>query len=203
MAEGIVCPKCRYVRKSDEAVPEWQCPSCQVVYAKAQLQPALAAGGVALPQRTMESLSTGRRPQEVRDNRNLGFGVAAGTGAALIGAVLWAVVTAVTHYKIGWMAVGVGALVGIVVRATGKGRSNIFGIAGAIISLFGCVAGNFLAVVIMASNQESVPLLELLSRTTPSLFVAVMTETFSPMDLLFYGLAVYEGFRFSIVRVEE
>jgi glutaredoxin len=31
------CPKCGYVRKSEEIAPEWQCPSCQVVYAKASV----------------------------------------------------------------------------------------------------------------------------------------------------------------------
>jgi glutaredoxin len=32
------CPKCGYVRKSEELAPEWQCPSCQVVYAKASIR---------------------------------------------------------------------------------------------------------------------------------------------------------------------
>lgn len=29
------CPKCGYVRKAEDMAPEWQCPACQVVYAKA------------------------------------------------------------------------------------------------------------------------------------------------------------------------
>jgi glutaredoxin len=32
----IICPKCNYVRKPTDHVPDWQCPACQVVYAKAQ-----------------------------------------------------------------------------------------------------------------------------------------------------------------------
>ena len=46
MAEGTRCPKCGYVRKNDEVVPEWQCPACQVVYTKAQPEPepAFSAG---------------------------------------------------------------------------------------------------------------------------------------------------------------
>jgi glutaredoxin/rubredoxin len=32
----IVCPKCNYVRKQTDEAPDWQCPACQVVYAKAQ-----------------------------------------------------------------------------------------------------------------------------------------------------------------------
>lgn len=29
------CPKCNYQRKPTDVAPAWQCPSCQVVYAKA------------------------------------------------------------------------------------------------------------------------------------------------------------------------
>ena len=29
-----VCPKCRYVRKAEEAAPDWQCPNCSIAYEK-------------------------------------------------------------------------------------------------------------------------------------------------------------------------
>jgi glutaredoxin len=32
----IICPKCNYVRKQTDDAPDWQCPACQVVYAKAR-----------------------------------------------------------------------------------------------------------------------------------------------------------------------
>ena len=37
MAESFVgkpCPKCAYVRSPADAAPEWQCPKCEIVYAK-------------------------------------------------------------------------------------------------------------------------------------------------------------------------
>jgi hypothetical protein len=30
------CPKCAYVRLATDVAPEWQCPSCEVAYAKAR-----------------------------------------------------------------------------------------------------------------------------------------------------------------------
>jgi len=33
--------------------------------------------------------------------------------------------------------------------------------------------------------------------TSPGLVLDIMKETFSPMDLLFYGIAIYEGFKLS------
>jgi hypothetical protein len=96
------------------------------------------------------------------------------------------------------MAVGVGFLVGLTIRKLGKGIDNSFRIAGAVFSLLGCLAGNLLAVLIVYSQQESIPLFDLLSRLNPRIAVALLKATFDPIDLLFYGIAIYEGYRFSI-----
>lgn len=129
--------------------------------------------------------------------QNLTLGVIGGIAAALAGAVIWAIITVATGYQIGWMAVGVGFLVGYAVRLLGKGSDALFGAAGAIIALLGCVAGNLLTVVILVSRQESIGVMTLLGRLTPGLAVEILKETFQPMDLLFYGIAVYEAYKFS------
>jgi len=49
-----------------------------------------------------------RKLQEARDNQNLSLGVGGGIAAAVVGAIIWAIITVVTGYQIGWMAVGVG-----------------------------------------------------------------------------------------------
>jgi hypothetical protein len=141
--------------------------------------------------------------QEIRDNQNLTFGVIGGIAAAVVGATVWAITTALTNYQIGWMAVGVGCLVGFAVRRFGKGIDTSFGIAGAGLSLLGCLAGNLLTVCIVVSRQQSIALLDVLSRLNPEIAVELMKVTFSPMDLLFYGIAVYEGYRFSFRRISE
>ena len=141
--------------------------------------------------------------QEIKDNQNLGFGILGGLAAAAAGAAVWAIVTAVTNFQIGWMAVGVGFLVGIAVRLFGKGIDTTFGVAGAVLSLVGCLAGNLLAVCIVVSRQEQMEFFDLLSRLDPGIIVGIMKATFSPIDLLFYGIAVYEGYRFSFRTINE
>ena len=42
---STTCPKCNYTRKPTDTVPDWQCPSCGIVYAK--FQPAGAAQAAA------------------------------------------------------------------------------------------------------------------------------------------------------------
>jgi hypothetical protein len=141
--------------------------------------------------------------QEIRDNQNLLFGVVGGIVAAAVGAAVWAVITALTNFQIGWMAVGVGFLVGYAVRACGKGIDKSFGFAGAALSLLGCLAGNLLTVCIVISKHQHIPFLQILSRLNTEIVVDLMKATFNPTDVLFYGIAVYEGYKFSFRRISK
>lgn len=133
----------------------------------------------------------------LRSEQNLGAGVGAGAVAALLGAVLWAVLTVVTGYQIGWMAVGIGFLVGFAVRYFGKGLDTSFAVFGAVLSLAGCVLGKVLSVYGFASKELGIPLTEVLGRIEPGVLFQILVDTFSPIDLLFYGIAVYEGWKLS------
>ncbi len=141
--------------------------------------------------------------QEIRDNQNLMMGLLGGVLAAAVGAAVWAVVTVFTGYQIGFMAIGVGLLVGFAVRLFGKGIDKSFGIAGAVLALLGCLAGNLLTTCIFISRQEQVDLLEVFMSLDPMLVVQLFKVTFSPIDLLFYGIAVYEGYQFSFRRLTD
>jgi hypothetical protein len=78
-----------------------------------------------------------------------------------------------------------------------------FGVIGAVLSLVGCLAGNLFASCIMVARAEGMQFIEVLSALTPEIVVEIFKVTFSPIDLLFYGIAVYEGYRFSILRLTE
>ena len=155
----------------------------------------------AAPQLTKQQIETalGR----LRTQQNLAGGIGAGVVASLVGAAIWAAVTVATGYQIGWMAIGVGFLVGMAVRTVGKGIDNIFGIAGAVLALLGCAVGNLLAVVGFVSQQESAPFMSILSQLDFATIEELMVQTFSPMDLLFYGIAIYEGYKLSFRQVTE
>lgn len=159
-----------------------------------------ASDHAGLPGRSIAAGPVGRRAsgRAAADERNLAFGCVAGIAAAVVGAALWAGITYVTEYQIGWMAVGVGLLVGVAVRHFGKGTDTIFGIMGGALALAGCLAGNLLTICLVLAREEAVSLPEMFLRLDPGLVVRVMSATFGPIDLLFYGLAIYEGYRFSL-----
>ena len=141
--------------------------------------------------------------QELKADQILSFGIVGGIVAATIGATIWAIITAVTNFQTGWMAVGVGLLVGYAVRISGKGIDKTFGVAGAALSILGCVVGNLLTACILISRNQNIPFHDLLSRLNPEIVVEIMKVTFNPMDVLFYAIAVYEGYRFSFRRLSK
>src|SRR6266576_7031028 len=98
--------------------------------------------------------------------KKLLLGGFAGLAAAIIGAIIWAVVTVTTKYQIGWMALGVGALVGFALRIGNGGK--VFGILGAVLALCGCILGNYFSLIGFASAQEHVGFFTMLNNADPT-----------------------------------
>jgi hypothetical protein len=161
-------------------------------------QPVYAPGQIGLDQSKVQNYLRQRRAEQ-----SIPLAVLAGVVAALVGAILWGVVSDATGYQIGWMAVGVGFLVGYSVQFLGKGIDPPFRYIGAICALAGCVLGNFFAVIGDVAQQYHVSPLTVLGRIPFNVAADLMTKTFQPMDLLFYAIAVYEGYRFALKRLTQ
>ena len=140
---------------------------------------------------------------QIESNQNLQMAIIGGIIAAVIGASLWAAITVITDFQIGWMAVGVGFLVGYAVRIMGKGLTRIYGYIGGVLALLGCLAGNLFSVCAIISKQEEIPFFDILMQLNPQIAFELMKATFSPIDLLFYLIAIYEGYRFSFRTITE
>jgi hypothetical protein len=152
---------------------------------------------------TISEARLSRYKEQLRHEQNLPFGVAAGVSAAVVMGLLWAVITIITEFQIGYMAVAVGFGVGYAVRYAGRGFDPIFGITGAALSLLGCLLGNFFSLVGFAAKSQDINFLEVLAAIDYGVVPAAMLEAFSPMDLLFYGIAIYEGYKFSFRQITE
>ncbi len=99
------------------------------------------------------------------------------------------------------MAIGIGAAVGITVRFWGKGVEQTFGLLGGGISLLSVAFGNYLSALGFLSNELDIGLWETLGIFSPAIIIELLVETFSFMDILFYGIAVYEGYQFAFRRL--
>lgn len=141
--------------------------------------------------------------EKLRMEQSMVNAIVFGLVASVIGAILWAVITVATGYQIGYMALGIGALVGFTIRYMGKGFEQTYAILGAGISLFGCLLGNLLSVVALASRELNVGFFQIFGSLNFYTVVQVMIQTFQFMDIVFYGIAIYEGFRFATLKFTE
>ena len=130
--------------------------------------------------------------------KKLLLGAFAGLAAAIIGAIIWAVVTVATKYQIGFMAIGVGALVGFALRLGNGGKT--FGILGAFLALFGCILGNYFSLIAFASTEQHVGFFSMMHDADPAKVMTVLWDDLMSTSILFYAIAAYEGYKFSIVQ---
>lgn len=114
--------------------------------------------------------------ERLRQRQDLTGSLIAGVGAALACAVLRAVFTVYTRVQFGGMALIVGAGVGLAMRRVGRGIDNIFGICGAVVSLVGCLVGNFLTIIGFLAHENDLGYFETLVRFDCSYIGDIMLQ---------------------------
>jgi hypothetical protein len=135
---------------------------------------------------------------KILSEQNFNLAIPAGIGAAILGAVVWAVVTVATEMQLGLMAIAVGYIVGRAVRAVGHGIEPKFGYLGAACALLGCIAGNVLSDIAFYAKIRGIGFGEALGDLDMALLTKLVSTFSQPMDLLFYAIAIYEGYKFSL-----
>lgn len=78
--------------------------------------------------------------------------LAAGAGAALLGAAAWAGLVLATNFEIGYLAWGIGALVGFVMMKSG-GSGTPMGVAAAVLSVLSILGGKLAATEITIRRE--------------------------------------------------
>ncbi len=135
--------------------------------------------------------------EKFKAEQNFSLGLILSILTGTLGAILWALITVSTKFQIGYMAIAIGAAVGFTMRYIGKGIDQKFGIAGAIIAIFSCALGNLLSIIGFIAENEGLSYFQTLIYIDYSYIPRLMKEGFRVMDLLFYGFAAYEGYRFA------
>lgn len=140
--------------------------------------------------------STQSAIEQLDEQPNLLMGLMGGVLAMLVGAIVWGAITYFTQYQIGWIAIGIGFLVGFAIKTFGNGKTMIFGISGAVLALIGCLLGNLMFYSGVIAREEGVSFLNVFFYllSNPAAAMEIFTIFFDFMDLVFYALAAYAGF---------
>ena len=128
---------------------------------------------------------------------------------ALIGGLLitataaaeWAFITAMTGYQGVYLALGVGVLVGIAVRFFGAGIKQIFGILAALLALTGSLLGYYLSQNGFLEELQLARIMGIPDYLDQELMLNTMRDSFVPLDLVFYSLAVLLAYFIAIRRI--
>jgi hypothetical protein len=151
----------------------------------------------SLPNAQPASGRTNAEPSgEARTSQSPSLVLAGGLAAALVGALAWALAAMALGRYLGVMAIGVGLLVGGTVRVLGRGAGRPLGSLSVTLSVVGCLLGNILSAYVVLAAQKGLAPLAVLSHvcSNPVLIPAALLATFQPLDLLFYGIALYAGY---------
>jgi hypothetical protein len=161
--------------------------------------------GPAVKEYRIDPLKVKQFENRLQEEQNLLAGILAGSLAAILGTILWAVFTLVTDLKTGLLAIVTGIIIGFANRKFGRGIDRVFGLTGAGLSVLSVIAGNLLFVAVYLSQQESVPLFNVLLGMLlhPAAVIELLVLTFSPIDLVFYGLVIYAGYKYSFRRITQ
>ncbi|MGJ3233491.1 toxin-antitoxin system YwqK family antitoxin [Marivirga sp.] len=140
-------------------------------------------------------------PEDIKNefipHQDLQYAVLGGFFVSVICALIWAAITVTTEYQIAYMAIGVGFLVGLGVRFFGAGITPIFGYVGGFFALLGCLLGNFFSQVGFIADAQTMGYFQTLTLIDFETIILITQEAFTIIDLVFYGVAMFAGYKFS------
>ena len=156
------------------------------------LPPRLGGGS---PQRKRRSRpDAGGEHADAKVSRSSGgtnplLGIVGGAVGGLIGAAIWAAIVYFTEHEIGWVAWGIGGLVGVGVKvASGGESSTLSGIIAVPVALASVGLGKFLSVYFLIWHLGGVaPPIDAVVQFLPNVL--------GPLDLLWVGLAGFTAYR--------
>ena len=139
--------------------------------------------------------------EQLRARQNLPMGILAGFVAALLGAAIWTAFSYFTGYELGLVVILIGAVIGYAIRNVGHGVDPVFGIVGAGCAAISWALGTIFSDVAFLAQAAGRPFLEVLSELGFAESASFAFSNIETMDFVFLAIALWEGWRFSHLRL--
>jgi len=192
---GLVCDLTGARANFEEECPDFEKDS--------KARPVIVDDTEALPPEVFKQRLSKDMLDKLRMKQNLPRAIIFGIVAAISGAIVWAIITLATDYMIGYMALAIVALVGFSIRISGKGIDRIFGIWGGALAFLGVFLGYFFTIIAYFANEVDISFYDAFINIDYGLMPEIFSEILGPIDLLFFGIAIYEGYKFSFKAITE
>lgn len=159
-----------------------------------------------IPRPSEDEIILNLQPQELRArakekltaHQNLPLAIAGGLFMSLLVTALWVFIAISINFQFGYLALALGFAVGRSVLFFGQGLTKRFGILAAFLAFVGCVLANVLSQVGFIANARNETFLETIHLVEYQWIMDTLKHSFAWVDLLFYAIAVYEAYYFSM-----
>jgi hypothetical protein len=112
--------------------------------------------------------------------------IASAVGSGVVAALVWGTATKVLNHHIGYLALAVGAIVGLSVKHIGKSSGIAGGVAAGVVSIIACFAGDLFAANWILGSEGI--------RLTVSQLWQLTLDINTPMTYLIYAIGAYGAF---------
>ena len=133
----------------------------------------------------------------MKQQQTLGLGIVGGLIAFVVGLGAWTGIMLLVSYKLDWMALSVGLLIGFSIRLLGKGVEPVYGIVGGILAFMSSIAGNILTACIIFAHGKSISFLSVLQQLNIQTALYFLKAVVGPFDIIFCIGAILLGYYFA------
>lgn len=140
----------------------------------------------------------------MKNRQNITLGIAGGFGAAIASSIAWAEVVQLTGYKLDWMALATGFLIGYAIKFFGKAiEPSPFGYIAGALAFLNSITGNLLTACIMFSHINKVSFFTLLTQLNLTSALYFLRAVIGPFDVIFCIGAIFLAYYFSFKRIKD
>lgn len=130
-----------------------------------------------------------------------GRAIAIGFGAMFLGALVWALIGALTKHEFGLIAIGIGLLIGLAMYTARPTSPGVAAVA-AVWTLIGCAIGEIFAFAFVFGDATGIGFSEAL-KTTMEHLGSFFTDVVSGKSYLFWVIGAVASFGITFRRIQE
>lgn len=123
--------------------------------------------------------------------QNFPAAVIAGAVATVLAAVAYGMIVAKWEFSYGFMAAGVGIVIGLAMQFVGRGISMRFSVVATVYAIAGCLLGNMFALVTGLARATAASPIEVLQNSSLPALAERSVSHVSYVDLTFWFIAAF------------
>lgn len=123
--------------------------------------------------------------------QNFAAAVIAGAVATVLAAAAYGIIVAEWAFSYGFVAAGVGIVIGLAMQFLGRGISMKFAVAATFYTITGCVLGNLFRVIMELARESATSPIDVLRNSSLLVLAESSISYLSFLDLVYWFVAVF------------